>query len=121
MILKTLLGERSPKLVSLHPSKLLSRVKLSMLTFKSPNVCPKWSNSSRSTIKMTIQSFGPILHRDIIQKTLEWLYQKNIKIVPKSDKKCASFHIFALCWIVQSVPKDRKQKMRLNFAVDEKE
>jgi hypothetical protein len=52
-----------------------SRVKLSMLTFISPNVSPKWSNSSKSTTKMTKQSFGPL-------KRLE---QKNNKIVPKTD------------------------------------
>jgi hypothetical protein len=38
----------------------IGAVKLSMLTFISPNVYPKWSNSSRITTKMTKQSFGPI-------------------------------------------------------------
>jgi hypothetical protein len=57
------------KFLSLHPSEgHLSSVKLSMLTFISPNVGPKWSNSSRSNTKMTKQSFGPIWHRAIMQK-----------------------------------------------------
>jgi hypothetical protein len=59
-----------------------------MLTFITPNVCPKWSNLSKSTTKKTNQSFGPIWHRAIVQIKREngWrLEQKNIKILPKTD------------------------------------
>jgi hypothetical protein len=81
-------GVRSLKLVSLRSSLGLLRFNLSMLTFITPNVCPKWSNLSKSTTKKTNQSFGPICHRAIMQIKREngWrLEQKNIKIVPKTD------------------------------------
>jgi hypothetical protein len=80
-------GVQIPKLVSLHSSQGLSRVKLSMLTFISPNVCPKWSKSSRNTTKMTkcLLSLSGIMPLCICNDTLEWLEQKNINIVPKTD------------------------------------
>jgi hypothetical protein len=39
-----------------------------MLTFISPNVCLKLSNSWGSITKMTKQSFGPIWHRAVYAK-----------------------------------------------------
>jgi hypothetical protein len=55
------------------------------------------------------------------KKTLEWLEQKNIKIVPKADNpsemrlRSDPLKIFGFCWLVNG-----KQKIRLNFAVESK-
>jgi hypothetical protein len=48
------------------------------------------------------------------RKTMEWLEQKNIKkspklIVPQMCLRPEPLKVFGLCWLVQFVPKDRKQ------------
>jgi hypothetical protein len=83
-----------------------SRVTLSMLTFITPNVCPKWSNSSRSTTKMAKQSFGPIWHRAIVQR-------KRYKIVPKAETvQCRA--------LLALLARAMYAKGLLNFAVESK-
>jgi arsenate reductase-like glutaredoxin family protein len=52
------------------------------------------------------------------KKTLEWLEQKNIEIVLKAVNplRPEPLKMFGLCWLVQFMPKDIRQKMGLNLS-----
>jgi hypothetical protein len=60
------------------------------------------------------------------KKMLEWLEQSNIYICQMliTSQMCHNLDklkIYGLCWLVQFISKDKKQKTRLNFAVKSKE